>query len=92
MGQGLQGAQGKLPQCPEENQLIGPPQLLTPRAPQVLLGQGLVWGPLGTFSLDCPESLTPGAYASEGSLFPGVALYRLDMEAEKWKISISIKS
>ena len=46
----------------------------------MLLGREFVWGPLGTFSLDCPESLTPGAYASEGSLFPGVALYRLDME------------
>ena len=80
MGQGLQRAQRKLPQCPKENQLIGPPQLLIPGAAQVLLGQGLVWGPLGTFSLDCPESLTPGAYASEGSLFSGVVLYRPDME------------
>ena len=80
MGQGLQGAQGKLPQCPEENQLIGPPQLLTPRAPQVLLGQGLVWGPLGTFSLDCPESLTPGAYASKDSLSSSVILFRPDGE------------
>ena len=54
--------------------------LLIAGAPQVLLGQGLVWGSLGTFSLDCPESLTPGAYASEGNLFSGVALYRLDMD------------
>ena len=28
----------KLPQCPKENQLIGPPQILIPRVPRLLLG------------------------------------------------------
>ena len=36
--------------------------------------------PLGKFSPDCPESLTPGACASEGSLSSGVVLYRLNRE------------
>ena len=40
--------------------LIGPPQLLIPGVPQVLLEYGLVWGPLGTFSPDCLEILPLG--------------------------------
>ena len=59
---------------------IGPPPLLTPGVPQILLEQGLVWGPLSTFSPDCPESPTPGVYTSEGCLFSSVVLYRLGME------------
>ena len=35
-----------------------------------------MWGPLGTFSPDCFESPTPGAQASEGSLFSSVVLCR----------------
>ena len=37
-------------------------------------------GTLGSFSPDCPESLTPGAYASEGSFSSSVVLCRPDME------------
>ena len=54
--------------------------LLIPRVPQVYLGWELVWGPLGTFSPDCLESLTPETYSSEGSLSSSVVLCRLDME------------
>ena len=57
-----------------------PPQLLIPWAPGVLLGQELVWGPPGTFSPDCPETPTPGASTSEGSLSSSVVLYRPDRE------------
>ena len=39
-----------------------------------------MWGPPGTFSPDCLESLTPETYASEGSLSSSVVLCRLDME------------
>ena len=39
-----------------------------------------MWGPLGTFSPDSPESLTPGDRASEGSLSSGVVLYRPNRE------------
>ena len=39
-----------------------------------------MWGPLGTFSPDCPESLTLRAYTSEGNLSSNVVLYRSDME------------
>ena len=48
--------------------------------PLVLLGWKFVWGPPGTFGPDCPESPTPGAYTSGGSLSSGVVLSRLDME------------
>ena len=51
-----------------------PPQLLIPGLPQVLLEWGLMWGSPGTFSLDCLESPTPGACASEGNLFSNVVL------------------
>ena len=51
-----------------QKKLIGPPQLLIPRVPPVLLRQGLVWGPPGTFSPDCLESPTPGACASGASV------------------------
>ena len=57
-----------------------PPQLLISRVPQVLLGWELVWGPPGTFSPDCPESLTPGAYTSGDSLSSSVILFRPDGE------------
>ena len=57
-----------------QKKLIGPPQLLIPRVPPVLLRQGLVWGPPGTFSPDCLESPTPGACASGDSLFSSVVL------------------
>ena len=70
----------ELPQCPKENQLTGPPQLLIPRVPQVLLGWELVCGPPGTFGPYCRESPTPGAYTSEGSLFSNMVLCRQDME------------
>ena len=40
----------------------------------------LVWGPPGTFSPDCLESLTPETYASGESLSSSVVLYRPDME------------
>ena len=53
----------------KRNRLIGPPQLLIPRVCQVQLRQELVWGPLGTFSPDCLQSLIPGAYTTEDSLF-----------------------
>ena len=66
----------KLPQCPKENQLIGPPQLLIPRVPQMFLGSGLVWGSLGTFSPICFQNPTPGAYALESCLFSTVVLYK----------------
>ena len=56
-----------------------PPQLFIPWVLGVLLGQELVWGPLGTFSPNCLESPTPGAYNLEGSLFSSVILCRLDM-------------
>ena len=39
-----------------------------------------MWGPPGTFGPDCLESLTPGAYTSEGSLFSSMAVCRPDME------------
>ena len=39
-----------------------------------------VWGPPGTFSPDCLESPTPGAYTSEGSLSSSVVLCRPDLE------------
>ena len=65
-----------------QKKLIDPPQLLIPGVPQVLLGQGLVWGPPGTFSPDCLESLTPGAYTSEDSLFSSKILCRLALELE----------
>ena len=70
----------ELPQCPKENQLIGPPQLLIPRVPQVLLGWELVCGPPGTFSPDCLESLTPETDPSGGSLSSSVVLCRPDVE------------
>ena len=54
---------------------IGPPELLIPGASQVLLGWELVWGSRGTFSPNCPESLTPGAYTSGGSLSSSEVLY-----------------
>ena len=60
--------------------MIGPTQLLLPRVPQVLLGLKLVWGPLGTFSPNCLESLTPGACTLEGSLFASMVLCRPDIE------------
>ena len=41
-----------------------------------------MWGPPGTFSPDCPESPTPEAYASGGSLSSSVVLYRPDGELE----------
>ena len=65
---------------PEENQLIGRPQLLILRVPQVLPGWELVWAPPGTFSPNCLESLTPGTYTSEGSLFSSMVLCRQDMQ------------
>ena len=37
----------KLPQCPKENQLIGPLQILIPRVPQVLLGWVVCVDPWG---------------------------------------------
>ena len=80
VGQGLQQAQSKLPQYLKGNRWIGSPQLLIPGVPQVYLGPELVWGPPGTFSPDCLESLTPKTYASEGSLSSSVVLCRLDME------------
>jgi len=48
------------PSVQKEIDWIGPPPLLTPGVPQILLEQGLVWGPLSTFSPDCPESPSPG--------------------------------
>ena len=39
-----------------------------------------MWGPLGSFSPDYFESLTPGAYTSEESLSSSMVLYRLDRE------------
>ena len=48
---------------------------------QVLLGWGLMWGPPGTFSPDCPECLTPEAHASGESLSSSVVL--LDRELGK---------
>ena len=59
----------------KRDRLIGPPELLIPGASQVFLGWELVWGPWGTFSPDCPEILTPGAYTSGGSLSSSVVLY-----------------
>ena len=41
-----------------------------------------MWGPPGTFSPDCLESLNPEAYSSEGSLLSDVVLCRLDMEPD----------
>ena len=49
----------------------------------MLLGRGLMWGPPGTFSPDYPESPTPEAYASGGSLSSSVVLYRPDGELER---------
>ena len=59
----------------KRDQRIGPPELLIPGASQVLLGWELVWGSRGTFSPNCPESLTPGAYTSGGSLSSSEVLY-----------------
>ena len=56
------------------------PQLLIPGVPQVLLEWELVWGPMGSFNPDCLQSLTSGAYTSEGSLSSSMVLYRLDRE------------
>ena len=50
--------------------------------PLVLLGWKFVWGPPGTFGPDCLESLTPGAYTSEDSLFSSKILCRLALELE----------
>ena len=44
------------------------------QGPQVYVGWELVWGPPDTFSPDCLESPTPGAYTSEGSLSSGVVI------------------
>ena len=69
--------------CPsDQNQLIGPPQLLIPGLPQLSLGWELVWGPPGTYSPDCLESPTPGAYTSEGSPFSSLVLCRQGPEPE----------
>ena len=38
-------------------------------------------GALGTFSPDCSESLTPGAYTSGGILSSVMVLYRPDRES-----------
>ena len=38
-----------------------------------------MWGPQGTFSLDCLESPTPKTYSSGGSLSSSVVLCRPDM-------------
>ena len=70
----------KVAPAPKRKSMDWPPQLFIPWVPGVLLGQELVWGPLGTFSPDCPETPTPGAYTSEGSLSSSVVLYRLDRE------------
>ena len=59
----------------KRDQRIGPPELLIPGASQVLLGWELVWGSRGTFSPNCPESLTPGAYNSGASLYFSVFLH-----------------
>ena len=37
----------------------------------------------GTFSPDCSESLTPGAYTSGGIVSSIVVLYRLDRESRE---------
>ena len=42
-----------------------------------------MWGPPGTFSPDCPESPSPEAYASRGSLSSSVVLSRPDRELEQ---------
>ena len=39
-----------------------------------------MWGPTDSFSSDCPENPTSGAYASEGSLSSSVVLYRPDVD------------
>ena len=39
-----------------------------------------MWGPPGTFSPDCLESLTPETYASGGSLSSNVVPCRPDVE------------
>ena len=80
-GHGLQEDSESCPSVQKEIDWIAPPPpLLTPGVPQILLEQALVWGPLGTFSADCPESPTSGTYASGGCLFSSVVLYRPDME------------
>ena len=65
----------KVAPAPKRKSMDWPPQLFIPWVPGVLLGQELVWGPLGTFSPDCPESLTPGAYNSGASLYFSVFLH-----------------
>ena len=57
-----------------------PSQLIIPGVPQEQLGREFVWGPPGTFSPDCLESLTPETYACGGSLSSSVLPCRLDME------------
>ena len=49
-----------------------------------------MWGPLGTFSPDCLESLTPETYASEGSLSSRVVLCRPDIEPGRLRCLRSI--
>ena len=49
----------KLPWCPKENRLIGPPVINTWGSSGVKNWE-LVWGPLDTFSPGCLESPTPG--------------------------------
>ena len=71
----------KVPPVSKRKSTDWPPQLLIPRVPQVLLGLKLVWRLLGTFSLDCLESLTPEAYILEDSLFSSMVLSRPDIEA-----------
>ena len=71
----------KVAPAPKRKSMDWPPQLFIPWVPGVLLGQELVWGPLGTFSPDCPETPTPGAYTSGGSVSSSVVLCRPDRES-----------
>ena len=80
----------KVAPAPKRKSMDWPPQLFIPWVPGVLLGQELVWGPLGTFSPDCLESLTPETYASEGSLSSRVVLCRPDIEPGRLRCLRSI--
>ena len=58
-----------------------PPTVINTQGSSGVIRMGTCVGtPQGTISPNCLESLTPGTYMLEGSLFSSVVLCRLDME------------
>ena len=57
-----------------------PPTVVTTQGSSSIIRIETCVGTLGTFSPNCLESLTPGAYTLEGSLFASMVLCRPDIE------------